>query len=61
VSYIDPSPLGDLPFTNWRAIRKAASRNGWRTCADKKRVVTAKYPNHVWHVDLTMALILAAF
>jgi transposase InsO family protein len=28
---------------------------------DTKRVVTAKYPNHVWHVDLTTVSILGGF
>jgi transposase InsO family protein len=31
------------------------------TARDTKRVVTAKYPNHVWHVDLTAVSILGGF
>jgi transposase InsO family protein len=31
------------------------------TARNTKRVVTAKYPNHVWHVDLTTVSILGGF
>jgi hypothetical protein len=26
--------------------------------AEKKRIVTAKYPNHAWHVDLTTRAVI---
>jgi transposase InsO family protein len=32
-----------------------------QTANETKRVVTAKYPNHVWHVDLTAVSILGGF
>jgi transposase InsO family protein len=53
-----PRESTDSPATGEAASPTAEPQAGSQ---DKKHVVTAKYPNHVWHVDLTMVPILGGF
>jgi putative transposase len=47
--------------TGAAATDQTDSTESAETANDMKRVVTAKYPNHVWHVDLTAVSILGGF
>jgi transposase InsO family protein len=55
-----PRPMPDQA-TNDEAPDQTGSTGTPATANDTKRVVTAKYPAHVWHVDLTAVSILGGF
>lgn len=53
-----PSETADSAAAEGTTSQTAATQG---TSVGKKRVVTAKYPNHVWHVDLTLVPVLSGF
>ena len=55
-----PPPTPAEATTDQAADEKDTASSG-ATEKDFKHVVTAKYPNHVWHVDLTTVSIFGGF
>ncbi len=55
-----PQPTGDETASD-ETTNQTDSTASAETANDTTRVVAAKYPNHVWHVDLTTVSILGGF
>ena len=56
----EPQPTPEQTASD-QATDRAKTKPTDQTSDDTKRIVTAKYPNHVWHVDLTTVSILGGF